>query len=100
MQLPFVVVNAFVSDGIGGNGAGVVIEDDLAPELAAELVRPGQRCAIAAAIGLSETAFVRLPPVGNPGEPISIRYFTPTEEVPLCGHATVATVAPPSMNSV
>ena len=91
MQLPFVVVNAFVSDGTGGNGAGVVIEDDLAPELAAALEVDGQRCAVAANVGLSETAFVRLPP--SPGEPISIRYFTPTEEVPLCGHATVATVS-------
>ena len=39
MQLPFVVVNAFVSDGIGGSEAGVVIEDDWEPELATALCR-------------------------------------------------------------
>ena len=91
MQLPFVVVNAFVSDGIGGSEAGVVIEDDWEPELATALEVNRQRCDVAANVGLSETAFVRLP--ASPGESMSIRYFTPIEEVPLWGHATVAAEA-------
>jgi len=91
-KLPYAVVNAFVHDGAGGNGAGVVVEDDLEPAVTAALCGDGRRCAVAAAVGLSETAFVRLAK-GTAEDPIHIRYFTPTEEVPLCGHATVATVA-------
>jgi predicted PhzF superfamily epimerase YddE/YHI9 len=42
--------------------------------------------AIAAENNLSETAFVV-----REGERFRIRWFTPTAEVPLCGHATLAT---------
>jgi len=36
----------------------------------------------------SETAFA-LDPVGDDYD-VHIRYFTPTTEVPICGHATIA----------
>ena len=44
--------------------------------------------AIAAEVGYSETAFL----VGRPREPnvYDIRYFAPLQEVPFCGHATIA----------
>jgi predicted PhzF superfamily epimerase YddE/YHI9 len=41
--------------------------------------------AVAAEMNLSETAFLV-----RQGEGFGIRYFTPTVEVPLCGHATLA----------
>ena len=42
--------------------------------------------AVAAEMNLSETAFVR-----RMGEEFELRWFTPTMEVDLCGHATLAT---------
>ncbi|WP_260018028.1 PhzF family phenazine biosynthesis isomerase [Leisingera sp. S132] len=44
--------------------------------------------AIAGFAGLSETAFV-LPAPGQDHD-LQVRYFTPSAEVPICGHATVA----------
>jgi PhzF family phenazine biosynthesis protein len=40
---------------------------------------------IAIEVNLSETAFVQ-----NQGDHFSIRYFSPIMEIPLCGHATLA----------
>jgi len=50
---------------------------------------PADMQKIAAAVGASETAFV------CPSEraDVRLRFFTPLEEVPLCGHATVAAFA-------
>jgi PhzF family phenazine biosynthesis protein len=42
---------------------------------------------IAFELGVSETAFVR-----RVGDQWSLRWFTPTVEVDLCGHATLATL--------
>ncbi|KXU96465.1 hypothetical protein CR51_23030 [Caballeronia megalochromosomata] len=79
--LPIWQVDAFSSEVFGGNPAAVVA---LAGAwLADELMQ-----AIAAENNLSETAFVRL---GI--DPVPLRWFTPACEVPLCGHATLATVA-------
>ena len=71
---------AFTMDGDGGNPAGVVLD---ARGLDAE-----QMQAIAAEIGYSETAFL----VKRPNEPnaYDVRYFAPLQEVPFCGHATIA----------
>jgi PhzF family phenazine biosynthesis protein len=44
--------------------------------------------AIAAENNLAETAFLV-----RQGEDYEIRWFTPTTEVPLCGHATLASAA-------
>ncbi|STO98665.1 PhzF family phenazine biosynthesis protein [Grimontia hollisae] len=73
------VVNAFVADNQGGNPAGVVLNGE---NLSAK-----QMQSIAADLGYSETAFV-LP---SQKADYHVRFFTPTEEVNLCGHATVGT---------
>jgi len=75
------VLNAFVKEGSGGNPAGVVIAEADFPA-AEEMQR------IAAQLGYSETAFVLRRPQG-----FSLRYFTPVCEVPMCGHATIASFA-------
>ncbi|MFQ3678935.1 MAG: PhzF family phenazine biosynthesis protein [Pseudanabaenaceae cyanobacterium] len=77
-MLEIAIIDAFADRPFGGNPAAVV----WLPEPLAE----GQYGAIAAEMNLSETAFVR--PVGDIYE---LRWFTPTQEVDLCGHATLAT---------
>lgn len=70
-------VDAFTDEPFKGNPAGVMIVTE---ELSSEWMQN-----VAAEMNLSETAFV------FPGEKeFRIRYFTPTVEVPLCGHATLA----------
>jgi predicted PhzF superfamily epimerase YddE/YHI9/nitroimidazol reductase NimA-like FMN-containing flavoprotein (pyridoxamine 5'-phosphate oxidase superfamily) len=76
-RLRFFQVNAFVSDQFKGNPAGVVM-------LEREL-EPIAHQSIAAELGLPATAFVI-----RTGDPWSLRWFTPTEELPLCGHGTLA----------
>lgn len=71
-------VDAFTDVPLGGNPAGVALFEDALPD--EEAMR-----AAAAKIGFSETAFML--PLGD--DAFCIRYFTPVEEVPLCGHATV-----------
>ncbi|NBC10984.1 MAG: PhzF family phenazine biosynthesis isomerase [Planctomycetes bacterium] len=77
--LPLYQIDAFTDRPFTGNPAAVVLCD--AP-LAAETMQ-----AVGAEMNLSETAFV-LPP--DPAGVRPIRYFTPTIEVELCGHATLA----------
>lgn len=81
MQLQIYQVAAFTDTQFGGNPAAVV---PLAEWIDASLM---QR--IAAENNLSETAF--FVPVSE-GE-WHIRWFTPAVEVPLCGHATLASAA-------
>ncbi|MCD7900237.1 MAG: PhzF family phenazine biosynthesis protein [Bacteroides sp.] len=70
-------VDAFTDEPFKGNPAGVMIVTE---EVSSEWMQN-----VAAEMNLSETAFV------FPGEKeFEIRYFTPTIEVPLCGHATLA----------
>jgi PhzF family phenazine biosynthesis protein len=70
-------VDAFTSKPFKGNPAGVCI---LEKEMPDEWMKN-----IAAEMNLSETAFI----TGGINE-YRIRFFTPTSEVPLCGHATLA----------
>ncbi|WP_149361420.1 PhzF family phenazine biosynthesis protein [Lolliginicoccus suaedae] len=73
------IVDAFAAEAFSGNPAAVVpVEDGLDDRWAQD---------VAAEFNLSETAFPR--PVGE-GE-WELRWFTPTTEVDLCGHATLAT---------
>ncbi len=72
-------VNAFTRDGRGGNPAGVVLD--------AHSLNEAQMQDIAAQLGMSETAFV----VASQSCDLRVRFFTPTAEVRLCGHATIAT---------
>ncbi|MCL1937351.1 MAG: PhzF family phenazine biosynthesis isomerase [Candidatus Azobacteroides sp.] len=70
-------VDAFTDEPFKGNPAGVMLCDALmAPELMQN---------IAMEMNLSETAFI-----APDGDDFQIRYFTPVKEVPLCGHATLA----------
>ncbi len=73
------IINAFMDAGEGGNPAGVVVAGG------ADL-SPAQRQAVAAAVGLSETAFV-LP---SDSADVKLEFYTPTQPIPHCGHATVA----------
>ncbi|MBM7615891.1 PhzF family phenazine biosynthesis protein [Alkaliphilus hydrothermalis] len=72
-------LRAFAKTEEGGNPAGVVLEADALSEEEMRL--------IAAEVGYSETAFVMK---SNQAD-FRVRFFTPVEEVDLCGHATIAT---------
>ena len=72
-------VTAFSNDVNGGNQAGVVLN--------ADSLNKKQMLNIAKKIGYSETAFV----MNSKQADFKLRFFTPVEEVDLCGHATVAT---------
>lgn len=75
------LVDAFTDEPLAGNAAGVVPDAD-------GLSTPQMR-AVARELGASETAFLR----SADGADRRVRYFTPTTEVDLCGHATVASHA-------
>lgn len=70
---------AFSSGEAGGNPAGVVLAQAFPPATRMQ--------AIAAEVGFSETAFA-VP--ASDGTGWRVRYFSPENEVPFCGHATVA----------
>ncbi|MGG2091721.1 PhzF family phenazine biosynthesis protein [Bacillus sp. S13(2024)] len=78
MKIKTYMLNAFTKDEEGGNPAGVVLDTK---GLTTEAMQ-----AIANKLNFSETAFV-LPSANSDYE---IRYFTPNEEVAVCGHATIA----------
>jgi len=76
MNLEIYYVDAFSNNIFGGNPAAVIFtnlsDDDLMQNIAAEN-------------NLSETAFINISKNEN-----TIRWFSPTKEVDLCGHATLA----------
>lgn len=78
MKIPYFHVDAFAEEPFGGNPAGVCLLDRWLPD---ELMKR-----IAMENRHSETAFV----VEENGA-LHLRWFTPVEEVQLCGHATLAT---------
>ena len=71
---------SFSRDDDGGNPAGVVLLSHMPSDDAMQ--------AVAAEVGYSETAFAL--PVEGGNQKYRVRYFTPTSEVPFCGHATIA----------
>jgi predicted PhzF superfamily epimerase YddE/YHI9 len=77
MDIPIFQVDAFTDVRFRGNPAAVCLLAEWLPD---EVLQN-----IAAENNLSETAFV----VGS-HDPYSLRWFTPTVEVDLCGHATLA----------
>jgi len=77
MQIPVYIVDAFSNGPFTGNPAAVCPLDTWLPTPVMQ--------SIAAQHNLSETAFF----VNENGQ-YHIRWFTPTIEVPLCGHATLA----------
>lgn len=73
-------IDAFTSERFAGNPAAVMLLEDFPDDTVLQ--------ALAAENNLSETAFI----VAD-GQEFRIRWFTPTVEVPLCGHATLASAA-------
>lgn len=79
MTLPILLVDAFADGPFTGNPAGVVPLEEPLDE--------GTMARIAMEMNQAETAFVRPLPEGG----YRLRWFTPTAEVDLCGHATLGT---------
>ncbi|MCA1038607.1 PhzF family phenazine biosynthesis protein [Bacillus infantis] len=78
MRVNVYIVHAFCRDNMGGNPAGVVLDADGLSTVDMQKV--------ASMAGFPETAFISRSLAGD----VSLRYFTPENEVDLCGHATVA----------
>ncbi|WMJ77526.1 MULTISPECIES: PhzF family phenazine biosynthesis protein [unclassified Sedimentibacter] len=79
MLIKAYTLNTFTKSTKGGNAAGVVLDADTLTEK--------QMKRIAAILGYSETAFV----MKSDHADFKVRFFTPNEEVDLCGHATIGT---------
>lgn len=77
MGVPIYCVDAFTERPFAGNPAAVCILSDDRPDAWLQ--------SVAAEMNLSETAFLR-----KEGDGWRLRWFTPTVEVDLCGHATLA----------
>jgi PhzF family phenazine biosynthesis protein len=80
MRTPIFQVDAFTTRRFAGNPAAVMPLDAFLPDVTLQ--------EIAAENNLAETAFL----VGGDGD-YQLRWFTPATEVPLCGHATLASAA-------
>ncbi|HEY4377803.1 MAG TPA: PhzF family phenazine biosynthesis protein [Acidimicrobiales bacterium] len=78
MGQPISVVDAFTEQPFGGNPAAVCVLPHAADE--------AWMRSVAAEMNLSETAFL----VPRPDGDHDLRWFTPTVEIALCGHATLA----------
>jgi predicted PhzF superfamily epimerase YddE/YHI9 len=78
MGTPLTIVDSFTDRAFAGNPAGVCRLDAPADEAWMQ--------AVAAEVNLAETAFVSPRADGD----LDLRWFTPTTEVDLCGHATLA----------
>ncbi|MCW8803947.1 MAG: PhzF family phenazine biosynthesis protein, partial [Ignavibacteriaceae bacterium] len=72
-------IDAFTDEPFRGNFAGVVYSDELTKE---------EMQFIAREFNVSETAFISKSDEAD----FNLRWFTPTVEVKLCGHATVASI--------
>lgn len=73
------IVDSFTKEPFKGNPAGVCFVD--------EAINEESMLKIAKEFGLSETAFVQRT---SAADTYKIRYFSPKKEIPLCGHATLA----------
>ncbi len=73
-------IDAFTDQHCGGNPAGVVMD--------ARGLTDAKMRTLAREMNLSETAFILPATVRNAD--LQIRWFTPMQEVSLCGHATIA----------
>jgi PhzF family phenazine biosynthesis protein len=79
MDLPMFIIDAFTERPLAGNPAAVCPLETWLPATTMQ--------AIAAEMNLSETVFFAPAPRGDA---FGIRWFTPTREVDLIGHATLA----------
>ncbi|UKB77813.1 PhzF family isomerase [Chryseobacterium sp. MEBOG07] len=75
-------IDSFTKEKFKGNPAGVVLN--------AENLTSEEMQLIARELNNSETAFVFKPDTREENFDYHVRYFTPTTEVPSCGHATIA----------
>lgn len=73
------LVKAFTQNKDLGNPAGVIFD--------AENLTEEQRIHIAGTLGFSESAFVS----GSDSADFKVDFYTPTQRVALCGHASIAT---------
>ena len=80
MRVPIFQVDAFTTRRFAGNPAAVMVLDRFPDDAVLQ--------AIAAENNLAETAFLV-----HDGDGYRLRWFTPGVEVPLCGHATLASAA-------
>ncbi|MDX6463561.1 MAG: hypothetical protein QOE55_7258 [Acidobacteriaceae bacterium] len=80
MRAPIFQVDAFTTRRFAGNPAAVMPLEAFLADATLQ--------AIAAENNLAETAFLV-----RDGEDFRLRWFTPATEVPLCGHATLASAA-------
>ncbi len=78
MSTPLVWVDAFTDVAFRGNPAAVCLLDAAADD--------GWMQSVATEMNISETAFV----VPRADRDFDLRWFTPTREIELCGHATLA----------
>ncbi|MBK5246666.1 MAG: PhzF family phenazine biosynthesis protein [Peptostreptococcaceae bacterium] len=78
--MKFYIVDAFAEEIFGGNPAGVVILEEGTDFPTEEIM-----IKTAAELRYSETAFIKQ----VSAKAFNVRYFTPVEEVDLCGHATI-----------
>jgi trans-2,3-dihydro-3-hydroxyanthranilate isomerase len=76
---PFTQVDAFTTTPLGGNPCAILFDTDDLDDATMQ--------AIARENNLSETSFVRKSSIADVG----VRYFTPSAEIPLAGHPTIAT---------
>lgn len=70
-------IDSFTKELFKGNPAGVCLVE--------KVLSSKQMQTIASEMNLSETAFIE-----SKGSKYGLRWFTPAQEVPLCGHATLA----------
>ena len=82
MEKPYRIyqIDSFTKEKFTGNPAGVVTNADGLSDL--------QMQKIARELNNSETAFIFSPL--DDSHDVHVRFFTPTKEVPICGHATIA----------
>jgi trans-2,3-dihydro-3-hydroxyanthranilate isomerase len=78
VNIPIKIVDAFTDRPLAGNPAGVITN--------AEGLDEATMRAIAREVNLSETAFV----TASDKADFRLRFFTPTTEIPLAGHPTIA----------
>jgi PhzF family phenazine biosynthesis protein len=83
-RVPIFQVDAFTTRRFAGNPAAVVVLEAFLP---ADVMQ-----AVAAENNVSETAFL-VRDRDRDGDGYGLRWFTPLVEVPLCGHATLASAA-------
>ncbi len=83
MEIPLLQIDAFASQAFKGNPAAVCLLESAKP---ADWMQN-----VGAEMNLAETAFVvPRPSLGNEVGQYDLRWFTPAIEIPLCGHATLA----------